>query len=228
MSTSRRRSHPAAPLPEAGHPPAGGESPAGKGAPVGDEPLAVSPFDGDLEAELAPRPQERRTSRLTMALGAGVLLVAGMIAGIQAQKLWGEDGGRQGLGQSVLAGGGLRAGGAAGAPGAGTGMPGAGQGRGQGAGPGQGAGAGQGGGAFGGVTVGTVKLVDGRKIYLETAGGAVVTVTTSDDTSVQVSREGRVKDLKPGGTLVIRGERAEDGSLTATTITQGGTTRTGG
>jgi hypothetical protein len=46
--------------------------------------LETSPFAGDLESELVARPK-RRFSTLTVVLGAGVMLVAGVIVGIQAQ-----------------------------------------------------------------------------------------------------------------------------------------------
>lgn len=59
-------------------------------APEPDGGLRDSPFDGDLAAELTPRPAAARTPRLTVVLGAGVLLVAGMVIGIQAQKTFGD------------------------------------------------------------------------------------------------------------------------------------------
>ena len=165
--------------------------------PGGD--LRDSPFGGDLTAELTPRPRAARTPRLTMVLGAGVLLVAGMVIGIQAHKTFG--GGRAGAGQALLAG----TGGASGTQGAG------GFGR-RGTAPGQQA----------GVTFGTVTLVDGRKIYLRTAAGETVVVTTTGDTKVQISKEGAVKDIEPGSTVVVQGERGQDGTVAATTVNQGG------
>ncbi|GAA3809276.1 hypothetical protein GCM10022226_32020 [Sphaerisporangium flaviroseum] len=196
MSTSRRKPYPA-------------DEPM-----TAQELLESSPFEGDLDAELAVRPDGRRTSTLTLVLGAGVLLVVGMLAGIQAQKAWGgSTGDRQAAVQALLAGNGgqQRIGGArAGFPGAGQGQV-------------QGQRQGSTNGAFGNVTVGTIKLVDGGKIYLETAGG-VVTVKTSDDTKVQVSKDGRVKDLKSGSTVIVQGARGSDGSVNATSVNQGGAT----
>ncbi|MFC6086123.1 hypothetical protein [Sphaerisporangium aureirubrum] len=187
-----------------------------KQEPDADAGLRDSPFGGDLDAELTPRPRARRAPRLTMVLGAGVLLVAGMVIGIQAHKTFGGDG-RAGAVQALLAGGGVRGGGAARAGG-----PGAGQGPGQAPGQGRGGAGGQAGGAFGDVTLGTVKLVDGRKIYVETATGDLVVVTTTGDTKVQISKEGAVKDLKPGSTVVVQGKRGADGTVAATTVNQGG------
>ncbi|MEO3809430.1 hypothetical protein ABGB17_10570 [Sphaerisporangium sp. B11E5] len=178
-------------------------------APETDGGLGDSPFDGDLDAELAPRPRARRVPRLTMVLGAGVLLVAGMVIGIQAQKLFG--GGRAGAVQALLAGGGAPAGLGGGQR---LGAGGLGQ---RGAPLGQ-----QAGGMPADVTLGTVKLVDGRKIYVETPAGELVVVTTTGDTKVQISEEGAVKDLKPGSTVVVQGKRGEDGTVAATTVNQGG------
>ncbi|MFC7647201.1 hypothetical protein ACFQX6_46775 [Streptosporangium lutulentum] len=50
--------------------------------------LETSPFAGDLESELVARPR-RHFSTLTVVLAAGVMLVAGVIVGIQAQKAMG-------------------------------------------------------------------------------------------------------------------------------------------
>ncbi|MCW2881301.1 MAG: hypothetical protein JWQ95_5401 [Sphaerisporangium sp.] len=178
-----------------------------------EELLEATPFDGDLDAELAPRPEGRRMSTATLALGAGLLLVVGMLAGIQAHKSWGASANTQ-----LVAGGGGQRGGGAGAPGgAGAGYPGMRQGQGQGAGQGQASGN----PASGNVTIGTVKLVDGSKIYVETTSG-VITVKTSGDTKVQVSKDGKVKDLKPGSSVVVQGERGTDGSVSATSVNQGG------
>ncbi|MEU9889742.1 hypothetical protein [Sphaerisporangium sp. NPDC051011] len=174
--------------------------------------LETSPFDGDLDTALAARPEGRRASKLTVALGAGVLLVAGMLLGIQAQKLWGTRAGgdQAGVAQALLAGNGgaaqQRAGGGAGRGGfGGSGGP-AGS-------------AGQ--GAGDGFTVGTVKLVDGGKLYVETPTGVVI-VTTTGDTKVQVSKEGKLKDLKPGSPVVVQGTRGTNGSVSATTVSSGG------
>lgn len=172
--------------------------------------LEGSPFRGDLDSELAARPP-RRLSTLTLVLGAGVMLVAGVIVGIQAQKAMGGPSGAPAAA--------VRQGGAG--PG-GFGGFGGGQQGGQGRQGGQGGqGAGQGGGGRGGMTVGTVQRVEDGKVYVQTADGSVVTVNTTDETSVRVTKEGKITDLKPGGAVVVRGAAAEDGSVTATAINEG-------
>ncbi|MFJ2030840.1 hypothetical protein [Streptosporangium sp. NPDC087985] len=170
--------------------------------------LETSPFRGDLESELVVRPK-RGLSRLTLVLGAGVMLVAGVIVGIQAQKAMGGPAGASVRPDAVM-----RQGMGPGGFGGGSGGPG-GFGGGQQGGPG-------GRGGQGGAAVGTVQRVDGDKVYVTTMDGSVVTVNTSGETAVRVTKEGKVADLKPGGMVVVQGARAEDGSITATTINEGG------
>ncbi|MGI5154306.1 hypothetical protein [Microbispora sp. CA-102843] len=186
-----------------------------------EELLETSPFDDDLQEVLAARPARAGGSKLTLALAGGVLLVAGLLLGIQVQKLLGGStpgqvpsraagaGAYAGAGQAP-GGGGLGGGYARGA-GGGGGFAGGGAGR---AGGGAGAGA-------GGMTFGTVKLVDGDKIYVETVNGGVVTVTTSGDTKVQVTRSGKVSDLKPGSFVTVAGNADAQGQVAATTVTEG-------
>ncbi|GIH78470.1 hypothetical protein [Planobispora longispora] len=71
------------------------------------------------------------------------------------------------------------------------------------------------------MTVGTVQRVEDGKVYVQTMDGSVVTVNTTGETTVRVSREGKVADLRAGGTVVVQGTRGEDGSLTATSISEG-------
>ncbi|MEU6412132.1 hypothetical protein [Microbispora sp. NPDC046933] len=192
-----------------------------------EELLETSPFDDDLQEALAARPARAGGSKLTLALAGGVLLVAGLLLGIQVQKLLGGStpaqfparaagaGAYAGAGQAP-GGGGPGAGlGGGYARGAGGGFAGGGAGR---AGGGTGAGAGAG---PGGMTFGTVKLVDGDKIYVQTVNGGVVTVTTSGDTKVQVTRAGKVSDLKPGSFVTVAGTADAQGQVAATSVTEG-------
>lgn len=195
----------------------------GSEAPHDDVPpeelLRTSPFDGNLTEELAaaePRPG-RRPPSATVFLGAGVLIVAGFIGGVQADKHWGT---KQSPGAAAF----NRFAGAAGQRGQGqNGGYGGGAGRRGGFGQGTGSSPGDaapGGGASGsGGTAGTVKLVDGDIIYVQTANG-IVRVKTTGSTKVAVSKNAKVKDLKTGVPVVVQGTSGQDGTVTATTVTQ--------
>ncbi|SEF31030.1 hypothetical protein SAMN05421837_105551 [Amycolatopsis pretoriensis] len=90
-------------------------------------------------------------------------------------------------------------------------------------GTGQTGGTGQGGfrGAGGGRgTTGTVDHVDGTTVYVKTAQGQDVKVSTSDSTTVGVTQQGKLSDLKPGATVTVQGQAGEDGTVTAQAITQ--------
>jgi hypothetical protein len=165
--------------------------------------LDTSPYPDDLREELAVQPRAG-LSKLTLALAAGVVLVAGIIIGIQAGKLSGGSAGTAAALQQ-------RPAGVQQAP--------------------PGYGARQGGFAQrmgGGGTIGTVKKVEGGKIYVKTMDGATVTVTTDEQTTVQIAKPGKVSDLQKGSTITVRGRQGDDGSLTAASITQGGQAFQGG
>ena len=89
---------------------------------------------------------------------------------------------------------------------------------------GQQGGTGQQGGGFRGAggrgTTGTVDHVDGTTVYLKTAQGQDVKVSTSDSTTVGITQQGKLADLKPGATVVVQGQAGEDGTVTAQAITQ--------
>ncbi|MEV4571393.1 hypothetical protein AB0K12_47250 [Nonomuraea sp. NPDC049419] len=182
--------------------------------------LDSSPFPGDLREELAVRPA-RGLSKVTLALGAGVVLVAGILVGIQAHSAFGSSGGSSDrpldrpLGRSL--------GRSLGTPQAGPSRQAA---------PGERPGGmgreGRRPGGAGGGTTGTVEKVEDGTVHLKTVTGESVTVATTGETTVQISKPGKVADLKPGATVVVRGTPGEDGTVTATSITQGGPAARGG
>ncbi|SNS49563.1 hypothetical protein SAMN05443665_100560 [Actinomadura meyerae] len=201
-------------------------TPAASGqAPSDDaELLSSSPFGDDLDATLAARPQRRALPGPTLYLAAGIILVAGFLGGVQAQK-WASDGdGPSGTGPAGGFAGGRPPGGYGGMPGA-AGPGGAGPG-GQGPG-GQGPGGlspgGPGGFAGGGAdaTTGTVVKVTGRTLYLRTASGQTVKVATSAKTRIRITEDGELKDIASGASVTVRGTKAADGTVTATTVNQG-------
>jgi hypothetical protein len=168
--------------------------------------LDASPYPEELDSELTVQPR-KPMSKLTIGLAAGVVLVAGVLIGVGAQKALGSPStsaaaqpGGFGNRQQLPGGYGQQPGGRQQQPG----------------------GYGQRMGGAGGGTVGTVEKVEGGKLYVKTMDGSTVTITTTDATTVQVSKPGKLADLQAGASVVVRGQQGGDGSVAATSITQGG------
>ncbi|GAA2607742.1 hypothetical protein SMC26_17760 [Actinomadura fulvescens] len=165
--------------------------------------LETSPFKGDLDAELAAPPRPRLGPGPTAYLGAGILLVAGFLGGVQAEKAWSNGDPTQPAGRTYPGSQPSYAGGQRGFGGPGSlGSSGSGE-----------------------LTTGTIVKVVGNTVHLRTADGKTVKVTTSGATKVRVTKAGTVKDLKSGTSVVVRGSAAKDGTVTATTVNQGGSLR---
>jgi hypothetical protein len=158
--------------------------------------LSTSPFEGDLEEKLAAEPRPRRKlPSVTVFLGAGVLLVGGFVGGIQADRHWGAK--KTPDAASILNQlQGLRGG----QGGTRTGGNGA---------------------ASGSGTAGTIKLVDGDIIYVQTSDG-IVRVKTSGSTKVTIAQKSSLKKLKAGAQVTVQGTAGQDGTVTATSVDQGG------
>ena len=155
-----------------------------------DRPVVMGDFNTELKKT------KRGVGRLTLGLGAAVLLVATFFGGVathaaiakpadQSAQQNQRPGARQFGGQN-----------------------------GQGA-PGQG---GQN-GARG--TAGAIDHVDGTDVYVKTQDGRTVKVSTSDTTRIRISQDGKLADLKPGSTVIVQGSTGSDGTVTAQTITEG-------
>jgi hypothetical protein len=159
------------------------------------------PFADDLSERLAAAAPRRFANRATYVLLALVVAVAGFVGGAQVQKHFGTA--------PAAA---SDAGGLAGAgPNQGAGPAGAGR---QSGAPGGFGGAGAQGAR--GIT-GTVKLVDGTTVYIETADGQTITVRTTGDTTV--STPGTLADIAVGSTVTVQGQNA-DGTVTASSISR--------
>ncbi len=154
--------------------------------------------DDDLPSLLRRR-EHARPNRVTWILLALLLVSAGFVGGAYVNERFGAT--ASGLPSGFPAG--LPDGGVPGV------IPG-------GASPGQGAGA-----AFGDMTVGTVKLVDKRSVYITTPDGATVKVSVPDTATVTAEQEVDLADLEAGSTVVIRGTTAADGTVTATSVSEG-------
>jgi hypothetical protein len=189
------------------------EEEPGNGGDAGDLDLLSSPLDnGDgLTAALTRRPRARLPS-LTLVLVAVVVASAGFIGGIVVGKHYGSSGSRG----SASAFGGFPGGASGGFPG-GASAPSSGTGQGFPSG-----GLGNSGGGLGGgnATVGTIKLIDGSTVYVQTSAGDTVQVSTSKGTKVTASSTVPVKDLKPGETVIVEGSKNSSGGVTATSISQ--------
>ena len=82
--------------------------------------------------------------------------------------------------------------------------------------------AGSGGSATTGATqtFGTIKLVDGKNVYVSDAQGNVVRVATNGSTKITVNQDATVDKLKPSTSVIVQGTRGSDGTITATSISQ--------
>jgi len=156
--------------------------------------LADDPFADDLDEQLAAREPRRWATRTTMVLAGLALLVGGFLAGAQTQKHFG-------VAASAGTGRGQSAGNAAAFAGGGR------------------QGATQTGGAAA-TTTGTVKLVDGTTVYVQTSDGRLITVRTNGSTVVQTVQSGALGDLAPGAQVSVEGPAASDGTVTATKVSR--------
>ena len=148
---------------------------------------------------------------MTAILGVGLLAAATFLAGIEAQKQWGG---------SSSGNGGVRApapppsGAGAGTGGTSTALTGA------------------GGGVFrrggGGLTTGTVKLVQGSTIYVTTTDGNTVKVTVPSSTAITKSVTTKLSGVHPGDRVTAVGTASSDGVIKATTVRLGDTGFPGG
>jgi hypothetical protein len=143
-----------------------------------------------------PEPSSRRTvTPWTLAFAALVLAGLGFVAGIQMEKRQGQAAANVALpgGFSPVLGGGP----AGEAPTARL-------------------------GAAGDATIGEVKLVDGDNVYVTTADGTTVKVTTTSESEVTTTAEGTVADLEVGDTVIVQGTTSDDGTVAASRISEAG------
>jgi len=75
----------------------------------------------------------------------------------------------------------------------------------------------QGQAGFGRGASGTVKSIQGDTLLLSTAQD-VTTVILNDQTGIRKTVAGQIADLQPGQRVVVTGDRAQDGTITATSI----------
>ncbi|KUL27445.1 hypothetical protein [Actinoplanes awajinensis] len=174
------------------------------------------PDDADhdgLAEELAKVAPKKWWNKGTVVLGVGLLLMGGFLGGVYSQKQWGASS----TTTSGFPGGGT---GGRGNFAGGAGFPGANASAAPGGAAAQG-GTGTAAAAAAGTT-GTVKLVNGKTIYVQTADGSVVTVKTDGSTSVSTAKKGKLSDVKAGDAVTVEGATGTDGTVTATSVTAKG------
>ncbi|GAB3243627.1 DUF5666 domain-containing protein [Kineosporia babensis] len=200
--------------------PAGQIAPADQTAPAGLDLSAAAPAEDDLDL-LAEG--GRRVTRVTVFLIAAVLVGLAFIGGVVVQKQFGSTsaGGFPG-GASAMGGGGGMPGYGGGQSG---GMPGGyGGGRSGGAsGPGTSAGGDSADSAASAApaVVGTVTKVSGRTLTVKNFADESVTVKVPKGTTISDSSDSALKGLAKGVSVSVVGEKADDGTITATSITAG-------
>jgi hypothetical protein len=163
-----------------------------------------------VETELPPLPEpgssrrarRRRVNAWTVSLLIALGTAAGFFAGVEIQKGQAGATAASGSGTGSSFGLGFRGGARSGATGSG-------------------ATGGAGGAGGGGATFGQIKLVDGDNVYVTDAQGNVVKVSTTG-AQITASKPGTVADLKPGETVVVRGQADKQGTIKATSVSTGG------
>lgn len=179
--------------------------------------LLSDPFADDLDDKLKARRKLRFNAKSTMVLTALVLVTAGFLAGAQVQKHYGVTTSASGTGMPGAGNfPGMGASGFARGNQNGFGQNGSGQ---SGAAQRDGQSGAQGGGT-GSATTGTVKMVDGNTVYVQTADGRTVIVHTSPSTSVQIGQKGTLGDIAAGAQITVEGQAGTDGAVTASKVTR--------
>jgi hypothetical protein len=169
----------------------------------------------DLNQALAAVAPRRWWNRTTVGLLGLALLAGGFVGGVQAHERWGTgetQAGRVPGGAGLPSGFGGEPGGSPG-PGGPGGRPEASR-----SGPAPVQGGAQ---AAMGATVGTVKMVDGATLYVQTDAGETITVRTGADTTVKVSQTASVESITSGLPVTVEGVPDAEGIISATAITAG-------
>jgi hypothetical protein len=159
----------------------------------------------DMEdADFAELPPRRRVPLLTKGLIVGILMVVAFGGGVVIQKQHDASSASTSTGFPSLSGG-IPAGAGAGTGGGGAGNGGA---------------SGGSAAASGPVVVGTVVGVAGNDVTVKDLGGSSHVVHVSATTGLATSSVDWSTSLKPGTTVSVNGTKADDGTITATTVTQ--------
>ena len=156
--------------------------------------------------ELPPRPRRRLLTPLPLGLAGALLIACGFIGGVLVQKGQTSSGGGSGAaGAASSRFAGLRSalGSAKGSGGSSAG------------------GIASRFGAGGGATVGQVAYLRGNTLYVTNAEGNTVKVSTSEASTVSKTVKASVKQIHPGETVTIVGEKTSGGAILAQSISVG-------
>jgi len=187
----------------------------GSSDPVTDRADPVSDDTGSgsvLDQPLPPIKARRRLGKLTFALGFAFMAAAGFFTGAALQHKHDADNPPTadnpfaGLAAARASGGSTGGGGGSGRGGASRGAT-----------DSSGSGAGSSGG-----TAGTVKLVDGDKIYVQLSDGSVVKYLVQPETQIGRMAPGTLAQVTVGQSLTVTGSQASDDATVAQVILLGG------
>ena len=84
------------------------------------------------------------------------------------------------------------------------------------------------GASAGNFTVGQVAYVRGRTLYVADSGGNIVKVQVPRGVAVTKTVSTRLKGVRPGDTVVVRGSRSKTGGVKASSVSVGGSAGGGG
>ena len=166
--------------------------------------------------ELAPRPRTRMLTPVTVVLMLALFAACGFVGGVLVEKQQSTTATLVGATAT-----GRSASGATGASGSsgGSGSTGGFGGR---------FAAAFGGGAGSRGTIGTVTDISGRKLFVTTAAGTMVEVLTTPSSKITKSQSVGSNAIHPGDSVVVSGITASNGTVTAASVSDTGTSSSGG
>jgi hypothetical protein len=176
------------------------------------DPYYAEPLD-----ELPSRPRRRLLTPLTVALMLALFAACGFVGGVLVQKGQNSSPTVVGGASSFASRLGAAASGATGAAGAAGGRGGFAS--------RLGSLFGGGSGALG--TAGTVTNIDGDKLFVTTTAGTMTEVVMTPDSKVTKSESVGRSSIHPGDSIVVSGITGSNGSVTAATITDSGSSASG-
>ncbi len=172
------------------------------GAHIAAGPPPTSDDTDENLASLLARREHARPNRATWALLTLVVLAVGFVGGAFAQSRWGSSSSTIGGVPDFAAMSGTLPGTQDASSPTGSSGPGGLPGR-------------------DGATFGTISSIDGNTLTITDASGKTVTVAVPSSAMVTANHEVSLAELAAGDTVIVRGETGDDGTVTATSVTEG-------